>query len=404
MPQILGLGTISLDPVKMGVIILTSKAGIIHKTSMRIAGLAVCAVLSLAPTTRADSIGEVLYPIKTPAGFSTLDIGEQFVGPSQAASGEFVTTGNTATVSDAILWNPDGSSVNLNPLGYAGSSVNATNGSQQVGTVSPTISANSAQAYLWNGTADGGVNLSPSWVGESFANGTDGTNQVGDGSEGTLGNDSHALLWSGTADSAIDLNPTGFANSFALGVSGNQQVGWGYGTATKQNYHALLWSGTAASAVDLNPKGANISEALGVGGNQEVGFVAGNAMLWTGSAASAVDLGTNFGYGSIASDTNGSQQVGEEWDGDHWHAVLWSGTAASAVNLESLLPATGAWTDSYATSIDPAGNVFGYADGTYNGNGGTFAVEWTAVPEPTSLTVLMAFSGLILRRQREKLC
>jgi hypothetical protein len=372
-----------------------------NKTLMRIACLGGIVAASTA-TARANS-GEVLYPIQTPAGFTSLEINQDFPGPSQAAAGEFVTTADNSSNSSAILWNlPDGATMNLNPPGYAGSSVAATNGTQQVGEAYPTDSPNSAQAYLWNGTADGGVNLNPAGIGESFATATDGTNQVGDGSEGTLGNHSHALLWSGTAASAVDLNPTGFSFSFALGVSGDQQVGWGYGTATKQDYHALLWTGSAASAVDLTPHGTNVSEALQVSGNQQVGFATqsdgtSDAILWTGSAASAVDLGANFDDGSLASDTNGSQQVGGEWDGDNWHAILWNGTAASAVNLESLLP--GSWTDSFADSIDPAGNVFGYAYGTYNGNQGTFAVEWTAVPEPSSLTILMAFAGVILRRK-----
>lgn len=59
------------------------------------------------------------------------------------------------------------------------------------------------------------------------------------------------------------------------------------------------------------------------------------------------------------------------------------------------------WLGSFANTIDAEGNIFGYADGTYNGTSGFFAVEWSPVPEPASLSILTVGAvGLMVRRRR----
>ena len=71
---------------------------------------------------------------------------------------------------------------------------------------------------------------------------------------------------------------------------------------------------------------------------------------------------------------------GIDTSGDN-HALLWIGSGDSAVDLQTLLPATGTWTDSTAYSIDSTGHIYGIADGTYSGMTGTFGVEWlTSAP------------------------
>jgi hypothetical protein len=50
------------------------------------------------------------------------------------------------------------------------------------------------------------------------------------------------------------------------------------------------------------------------------------------------------------------------------------------ISIKTLLPATGTWFNSYAFWIDPAGNVYGTAQGMYAGADATFAVEWSPVP------------------------
>jgi hypothetical protein len=352
--------------------------------------------------------GTVLYELKTPSGYGTAE-------PMGASEGEVV--GEASDV--PFVWGTNGIAQNIEPtsLGIYNSTVDGTNGTQQVGfgtgvNIRP-------HAVLWNGTAASAVDLNPSLLGvlSSWALNTNGTEQVGYGL--TSGDADHAILWTGTANSAVDLNPStvGFVSSAAQDVSpdGSQEVGSGALTSGG-NMHALLWNGTANSAVDLNPAGFNTSTALGTSGSQQVG-VAGvysytpHAIVWNGTAASAVDLNpTSLGFDeSEALSTNGVDQVGygiivgTNSATTLYEATWWSGTAASAVNLQSLLPASGTWLTSEATEIDAAGNVFGVAQGTYNGVDDIYAVEWSpvTVPEPGSLGLLVLLgSGFMARLRR----
>lgn len=330
-------------------------------------------------------IGSVLYPLSPPAGFSSVEV-------ETAAQGQVGGYGNDGGNDHALLWNSSGGATDLNPTaGITTSFVNGVGGTQQVGYGNGTATGSDDHAMLWTGTANSAVDLNPTSLGitNSYGFSTDGAQQVGDGYGAGTGNDFHALLWTGSAGSAVDLNPTslGITNSDAYDLSGNQQVG--YGTGSTGYKQAFLWTGTAASAVDLNPtsKGYESSNAYGIGGNQQVGdgFTSTSddrALLWTGSANSVVNLSPS-GLGmtdSTAFGTNGYQQVGYG-DGsgtdEYTNALLWNGTAASAVNLQSLLPASGSWTYSYAYSIDNAGVAFGTAYGTFNGATGLFAVQWS---------------------------
>lgn len=217
----------------------------------------------------------------------------------------------------------------------------------------------------------------------------------------------------------MDLQPTsltGFYGSVAYGIGGGQEVGEG-DIQIESNFqgHALLWTGTAASAVDLDPSVAGFSTsdsfAYATNGSQQVGYyvytspelaTSNHAMIWSGTAASATDLNPTNLTGitdSEAFDIRGGEEVGiGEGTGtdNQLNAILWLGTADSAVDLQALLPSTDEWTNSYAYTIDGSGNIYGVATGTVDGVAGTYAVGWTSVPEPTSLSLLLIATPALL--------
>jgi hypothetical protein len=395
-------------------------------TLLNIFGVTIAAaVFAFSSSANGQSYsGLALYPLTTPTDFS-------FAGPQMGGTGPAGIDGQTlgsgygsatAFSNHALLWAGSGNPIDLTPTnlsGFTTSIAYGTDGTQQVGYGSgPATGGPIQHALLWTGTAGTAVDLNPTNLtqitGGSIAYSISGTQQVG---AGETSNYSHALLWTETAASAVDLNPTGLTGilgSEAFATTGSQQVGYGYGTAGPPLTHALLWTGTAASAVDLNPTslpGIGSSMAFGAGGNQQVGQGSangtgnqGHAILWTGTAASAVDLNptllSSF-TNSIAEDTNGSVQVGWGDSGGNPHALFWTGTAASAVDLQTLLPSTGTWTSSEAFTIDASGNIYGFATGTFDDTTGNFAVEWSPVPEPASLSLLMVFgTGALMRRRR----
>ena len=119
---------------------------------------------------------------------------------------------------------------------------------------------------------------------------------------------------------------------------------------------------TPDSYVDLNPAGLIFVEAFGTDGSKQVGY----------------------GHGSVTNNID--------------HALLWSGSAGSMVDLGALLPSF--YDESEAFTIDAAGNVYGIGLNTQTGN--MDVVEWTATPEPSTLTLFgFAAGGLLLRRRRK---
>jgi hypothetical protein len=361
----------------------------------------------------------ILYPLTVPGGAST-DLRQVTAGGTVGYS----PLSGSVTPSHALLWSPaDGTLTDLNPTGLGATDSEAFGefGNQQVGLFGGGTAGSYSHAVLWSDTAASAIDLNPAQLGalDSYARATDGVHQVGRGTFGPVNDYTfHALLWTGTAASAVDLNPTNLGtnvDSFAFGVHGSQEVG-AYESAT-QPIHAVLWTGTAGSAVDLHPLDPTLefSDAYATSGNQQVGVARANggnseAFLWYGTAASAVNLNPTILAGinsSIADATNGVLQVGYGFDGsasvNDDQALVWSGSSNSVADLHSVLPRSGIWNFSEAYSVDSQGNVFGTANGTFNGVTGTFAVEWSGVPEPGSGIFLAAAANfLFLRRGKQK--
>ncbi|HUB26765.1 MAG TPA: hypothetical protein VL992_15170, partial [Tepidisphaeraceae bacterium] len=310
-------------------------------------------------------VGSVLYPLNVPTGVQNLSDFNALTSGGIGAGDGTTSAGNL----NALEWSATGAVTNLNPTsaGITYSSAQGACGSQQVGYgYGATATFGLYQAYLWTGSAASAVNLNPYQLDDlaSAAYATDGSTQVGYGETGT--NVVGAVLWTGSAISAVSLNPTGlgFTQSTAYGVGGGEEVGVAGSSNIAAN--AVLWKGTAASAINLNPSQLDITQstAMNTDGILQVGYGSGpntgvdnngnpltHALLWDGSAATAVDLnpGSLNVFESVATAVGGGVEAGYGYlTSGYGNALAWTGTAASAVDLQTVLPTSGTWTDSYA--------------------------------------------------------
>jgi hypothetical protein len=153
------------------------------------------------------------------------------------------------------MWNGTAESVvNLNPAGYFESEAKDISGNSQVGWGDD---GSGLRALLWHGTAESVVDLHPATgYNHTEAHFVAGDSQLGVGF--TTEGSTHVLLWHGTAESMVDLHPAGFVDSIpfvgsGLDESGDYQIGIGLlGEPGEFVSHALLWQGTAESVVDLH--------------------------------------------------------------------------------------------------------------------------------------------------------
>ena len=169
-----------------------------------------------------------------------------------------------------------------------------------------------------------------------------------------------ALLWQGPAHTVVILHSAAYPQTMANDDSQDSQVGTGIFSSTPGGErHALLWHDTAASVIDLHPTGFTQTDAYGAAGTQQVGYGQGTA-------------------------TGGNE-----------HALLWEGSAASVIDLHSMLTGLGhTFVSSEAFDIDATGVIVGEA---VDNNNNLYAVEWTPVPEPATVILLIfGLSGFAL--------
>jgi len=383
------------------------------------------------------ALGLVLFPAgRAAAQYQATDLSPTYLTDQFPASANGTAGGQQAGRAygstfggdgHAALWSGSSSSfVDLNPIGYSKSQVEAISGGQEAGYGSGTASGGQIHALLWSGSAASAADLNPTSLSETYTNsqveGIGGGQQVGFGQ----GNSTHALLWSGTAASAVDLNPASILYSEALATSGVHQVGYAEGIyTTGQTSHAIEWSGTAATARDINPDGAGSSQANAISGDMAAGqavFKTGSnsyktdAILWSltggiGGTPTVQDLtpaGYEFsrGTGIFGTDVVGTGKI----NGSN-HALLWHGSASNYVDLNQFLPA--GYSDAFAQGIDANGDIVGVAF-TATGNQGIFgtphAFLWRSSPVPeTSSAVSLGFllalglGGVFLARKRKVL-
>jgi hypothetical protein len=280
------------------------------------------------------------------------------------------------------------------PSGFSAATLNFAAGGQQAGLAHPTGGSADHAILLQSGTA---TDLHPAGFLASLAHQTDGAHQVGTA-------DGHAMLWAGTPGSAVDLNPAANATSEADAVNGNQQGG--AASFDGAQVRPMLWTGTAASAVDLTPVGFVGGHVLGIDAGHQVGDAIlsdsnpiSHAFIWSGTSASGIDLTPAGHLRSLAHGTAFGYILGNFGDSaDDVRAMIWTGsTAASALDMHQFLPP--GYVGSDITGVDSSGDFYG--TGLLEG-GGSRAIEWFPVPEPTSFAMLGTAMALLGRKSRRE--
>jgi hypothetical protein len=332
-------------------------------------------------------------------------------------AGGRLQAGMITTVDDfgnAAVWSGSaGSFINLHPAGYDHSEAMATSGSEVVGYAT-TLSLGVPHAMLFTG-GGGAINLNPADSIYSIAYGAAPGKQVGFALIGAS-HISHAGMWFSSAASWVVLHPAGYATSEAWGVAGDMQVGWA--EPHEGGAHAILWRGAASSAINLNPPGASASIAYATDGIRQGGFSiftpsasspgGSHATLWSSSAMSVIDLHPHPSFGYVSSQVwamHGEYQVGfaTRTPPNKFHplsrAMLWNGSADSFVDLHNFLPPQ--YSSSEARGMDDLGNIYGSAIFTNPADqtSMTHAIMW-AVPEPSSLSLLLPVAITLLARHR----
>lgn len=272
------------------------------------------------------------------------------------------------------------------------------------------LDATNVRAITWTAPSDTPIDVSPNGVGDALATSMEGDTLVGE----TLGT-SRAIRWSVADRTAVELQPAGATSSAALGISGGTVVGW---TESSSTTKAVAWIGGSVTPTDLTSTGFDSGIASAIDGNSIVGFgnaagtTTSHALLWTDTNAAPVDLHPSTGYtGTLAISVSDTTVAGIGFADGSSRPLIWTG---STHRLRNLLPAgavsggtacvkgtrvvgyvtihggihaalwdvkTGAFTDlharlatvtvngaavswvsSQATSVDEAGNVYGYAN------------------------------------------
>ena len=381
------------------------------------------------------AFGSVVFPaLRASAQYQAIDLSPTYLADQFSASAYGTSSGQQAGRAygstfggdgHAALWSGSSSSfVDLNPIGFSKSQVEAISGGQEAGYGSGSATGGGIHALIWSGSANSVVDLNPTSLIETYsysqAEGNSGGQQVGFGQGGST----HALLWLGTAASAVDLNPASALSSEAFATSGVHQVGYAEEIfRSGQARHAMEWSGTAASALDINPYGAESSQANAISDNMAAGqadFKVGSnsyrtdAVLWSlnngiGGIPTVQDLNP-AGYDvSRGTGIFGTDVVGTGKLNGFNHALLWHGSAGNYVDLNQFLPA--GYANAFAQGIDANGDIAGVAF-TDTGNQGIFgtphAFLWrlNPIPEASSAEalgfLLMLGFGLVFSARKRK--
>jgi hypothetical protein len=299
------------------------------------------------------------------------------------AYGSYDSVVNSVQVNQAMSLNADtGEATNWNPPNFTYSTINGTDGSQQVGYGQSSDDL-TLRGLIWSNSPDNPIEVLPAGIVQVVLYAVDAGFQVGVATpSGSLEN--HPYLFQGNGG-AVDLIAGGFTFGEAHCISGNN-IGGLVEPNSGELPQAAYWSSHSASSfVNLQPAGYLSSAVLGISADQQGGWGltsvtdANNdqvmhALIWTGSAASVVDINPSDTQGSVIYAVRNGKQAGFYSDNsapEIHKACVWSSTAASMVDIDHLIPASHTYSTAYA--IDEQGRVYG----SYIHNGQFWTAVWT---------------------------
>lgn len=290
-----------------------------------------------------------------------------------------------------VFWDTDGSVVDIGGLGGDQTWTSAINNRGQVVGVSRVSAGGPYHAFLWS--LDGGMTDLGTLEGatESFAYGINDVGQVVGSAH--FGSYQYAVLWDvdgsirnlgllpgGTVSVAFDINESGQV----VGNGDNRPVFWDVDGNIRE--FDILAGDNAGVAFGINEAGIVVGQSTFsslLGGRRRY-----RPVLWDSSGGITMLVDSN----ERAVDINDFGQVlgsgGVIWNPD-----------GTTINLAQFSE----YPLSNTTGINNLGQVAGWS--VTESYGDPFPVVWEPVPEPTSISALLAgigvFAGLGMRRRRK---
>jgi probable HAF family extracellular repeat protein len=354
--------------------------------------------LALLATTLSCALASAQYTV---TDLGTLPMGSSAYGYKINDNGMVAGFSMTPQGARGFAWTREGGMVDVGVLRNDPSSFSiALNNSGRV--VGYSGSGAVRTGFAW--TVTGGITDLGTYGSDSMSLALD-TNDGGQivGVSGHDAGTKRAFLYH-SMTGMIDLGPVpGRTTSFARGINGAGNV---VGHSSGSTALAFVWRpGVGMTALQVLAAGATseayeISEAGKIVGLAADSAGTNHAVVWAGPSSSPVrlDLGLSGHEGTAAFDVNElGQAVGYGLFGGQERALYFD-PVLGARRLDTMLGSAAAgWTLNRAQGINENGEIVGY--GVFNGQ--TRAFVASPVPEPGTLLVILAGTGLLRLRSRK---
>jgi probable HAF family extracellular repeat protein len=279
----------------------------------------------------------------------------------------------------------NGKMTDLGNLGSTDSIAYGINNQGQVVGVSSDSSGNLRPFLYSNGTMTA-LTFYPGTITSGTAYGINNTGKIA-----VTALQPHAYLYAG--GTAKDLGVLGGSFSYAYGINQLGQVVGMSDTGTGFE-HAFLYANgkmTDLGTLNGNSRGLGVNLSGEVVGDSDVSPSRPHAFLYANGKMT--DLGTLGGFTSTAYGINDAGQiVGTAENGFNENRAFLDSNGTMQ-DLNSLIDPGSGWTLVDARGINQSGQIIG--DGIYQGQEQAFLLTPSAVPEPSTLVMLMTAIGIL---------